>query len=293
VYVYRIKEELAGILAQLSFSENPRYFTGFLGIVSVGGAGNDDLAYAGTAKIITELLADEFNFGEYYFNSVLAAREKDEGRKLNEAELKDLRAQVPKTYREFYRELSPPKTVPIFMNFSETLNDGEVKKAAQKLYQELFGNLPSPELIRIPDEVIQRHRKDYSDSDVDKAQTTNVERNGNAGGGLATRTREESAHLTEQLGTQSEQSNHPGRQGFDNAMKENVKGGIDFNPEKIAFKTQNIGEAINFTIDPAMLQRMQNASGVTPVIISVQPLDNFSKFLGVAPITGDVKPAAL
>jgi hypothetical protein len=56
-------------------------------------------------------------------------------------------------------------------------------------------------------------------------------------------------------------------------------GGIDFNPAKIDLKTKQGGGAIQFNVDPAMLQRMQNASGVTPVIVGVHSLDSLSAFM--------------
>ena len=38
---------------------------------------------------------------------------------------------------------------------------------------------------------------------------------------------------------------------------------------------------IKFNIDPAMLQRLQNAPGFVPVIINIQPTNNLREFLGV------------
>ncbi len=60
-------------------------------------------------------------------------------------------------------------------------------------------------------------------------------------------------------------------------------GGIDLTPGKIALKTRDIGEAIKFNSDPAMLQRLQKASGVTPVIIGIHSLDSLRKFMNVGP----------
>lgn len=62
----------------------------------------------------------------------------------------------------------------------------------------------------------------------------------------------------------------------------NKNGGIDLNPDKIDLKTQNNGEEIKINLDPAMLQRIQNASGVTPVIINIFPLDSLQRFLGMS-----------
>ncbi|MEI8012794.1 MAG: hypothetical protein WCI27_10020 [Candidatus Omnitrophota bacterium] len=44
--------------------------------------------------------------------------------------------------------------------------------------------------------------------------------------------------------------------------------------------TNTHGPAIEFNLDPAMLARLQNASGVSPVIIGVNPLKSLSEFLG-------------
>ena len=66
----------------------------------------------------------------------------------------------------------------------------------------------------------------------------------------------------------------------DDAMKENT-GGIDFNPDKLHVNTQSTGKGIMFNIDPAMLQRIENAPGITPVIINILPLDSLQWFLGI------------
>jgi hypothetical protein len=64
---------------------------------------------------------------------------------------------------------------------------------------------------------------------------------------------------------------------FDNA----AQGGIDLNPSKINLETKDNGGAIKFNLDPAMLQRMQNASGVTPVIVGISSLGSLQQFMGV------------
>jgi len=45
------------------------------------------------------------------------------------------------------------------------------------------------------------------------------------------------------------------------------------------FGDDSIG--IKFHLDPAMLTQLQNAPGLVPVIISVEPLGDLRKFLGV------------
>ena len=64
----------------------------------------------------------------------------------------------------------------------------------------------------------------------------------------------------------------------------NTEGGIDFKPDKIdnAFVAQNNGTGeIKFNIDPAMLQKLQNAPGFVPVIINIQSMTDLRLFLGV------------
>ena len=46
-------------------------------------------------------------------------------------------------------------------------------------------------------------------------------------------------------------------------------------------QTQNTGEGIKFHLDPAQLAQLQNAEGFVPVIISMQPMVNVRKFLGI------------
>ncbi len=60
------------------------------------------------------------------------------------------------------------------------------------------------------------------------------------------------------------------------------KGGIDVNLNNIDFKSQGNGEEIKFDINPVLLARLQNASGVTPVVVGIQPLDSLQQFMGVS-----------
>ncbi len=57
-------------------------------------------------------------------------------------------------------------------------------------------------------------------------------------------------------------------------------GGIDLNADKMNLQTQNAGEDIRFDIDPAMLQKLQDAPGFTPNIISITPMTDLRGFLG-------------
>ncbi len=71
----------------------------------------------------------------------------------------------------------------------------------------------------------------------------------------------------------------------DVAMTGKVKreGGIDFKADKVngAFAVSNSGGGIQFHIDPAMLEQLQNAPGFMPVIINVTPLKDLPAFLGM------------
>ncbi len=68
----------------------------------------------------------------------------------------------------------------------------------------------------------------------------------------------------------------------DNAM---APGGIDLDPARMDMATQDSGEEPGFKIDPAMLRQIQDAAGVTPVIVGIDPLDSLPRFMGVqAPV---------
>ena len=61
-------------------------------------------------------------------------------------------------------------------------------------------------------------------------------------------------------------------------------GGIDFNSHKMNIETQrgsSLQGGIQFHIDPAMLRRWQDAPGLIPVIINIQPLNDLASFLGI------------
>jgi len=58
-------------------------------------------------------------------------------------------------------------------------------------------------------------------------------------------------------------------------------GGINMAPANMDLQIQNAGGAIKFHMDPAMFQRLQNAPGFVPVIISVKPLGDLQRFLGI------------
>ncbi|MBF0595819.1 MAG: methyltransferase domain-containing protein [Candidatus Omnitrophica bacterium] len=59
-------------------------------------------------------------------------------------------------------------------------------------------------------------------------------------------------------------------------------GGIDFNPGRMDMQVQNSGDDINFSFDPAMIQQLQHASGLSPIIIDMQPFNNAQSFFGLS-----------
>jgi hypothetical protein len=72
----------------------------------------------------------------------------------------------------------------------------------------------------------------------------------------------------------------------DRAMAENT-GGIDLNAVDGALSVDGAGAgagtALRFNIDPAMLEKLEAAPGITPVIINIQPLRDVRQFLGIRP----------
>ena len=68
-------------------------------------------------------------------------------------------------------------------------------------------------------------------------------------------------------------------------MQTPSNGGIDFNAGKINLETKvdsrvrGNDKGIQFKIDPAMLQQLQNAPGFVPVIINIQPMNDIKVFL--------------
>ena len=65
------------------------------------------------------------------------------------------------------------------------------------------------------------------------------------------------------------------------------KGGIDLTPNRMDLQTTGSGE-ITFDLDSAMLQQVQNAPGMTPVVINILPLDSLQQFLGVKVVSAQL-----
>ncbi len=68
----------------------------------------------------------------------------------------------------------------------------------------------------------------------------------------------------------------------DLAQSASLKGGIDFNSSKLNLQVQDGGLKIHFQVDPAMVEQIENAAGLTPDIISIQPAADIRPFLGLS-----------
>ncbi|MBF0595756.1 MAG: hypothetical protein HQL22_12430, partial [Candidatus Omnitrophica bacterium] len=61
-----------------------------------------------------------------------------------------------------------------------------------------------------------------------------------------------------------------------------MKGGIDLTRDKIGLHVQGVGDGVQFRFDPAMIRQLQHASGLTPVIVDIQPMTTtVPMFLGL------------
>ena len=67
----------------------------------------------------------------------------------------------------------------------------------------------------------------------------------------------------------------------DFAMRASNTGGIDLTSSFMNLQTQSTEEGIKFHINPAVLQQFQNTTGFVPVIINIQPMNNWRQFLGL------------
>ena len=67
-------------------------------------------------------------------------------------------------------------------------------------------------------------------------------------------------------------------------LKYEAPGGIDLDPAQMNMQVKDAGSGFEFNIDSAMLNRLQNAPGLTPVIIDIHPMTTpLSMFLGLKP----------
>lgn len=67
-----------------------------------------------------------------------------------------------------------------------------------------------------------------------------------------------------------------------NAQSVVAPGGIDLNVNNVNLMITGEAMVKDFSFDPAILKQMQEASGVTPVIMGVSPVNNLADFLGVS-----------
>ncbi len=67
------------------------------------------------------------------------------------------------------------------------------------------------------------------------------------------------------------------------ASADAAHGGIDLNAGTLDLRVQESGDSVRFNLDPAQLQRLQDASGFAPVVTDVHPLESLSQFLGMIP----------
>ena len=58
-------------------------------------------------------------------------------------------------------------------------------------------------------------------------------------------------------------------------------GGIDLNAVDRTLSVDSAGQALRFHIDPAMLEKLEAAPGITPVILNIQPMKDLRQFLGL------------
>lgn len=78
------------------------------------------------------------------------------------------------------------------------------------------------------------------------------------------------------------EQNIVGNEGRGTMDVERDVGGIDFNPQNLDLRTSTSGgSGIDIQIDPAELERLQNAPGFMPMIINIQPLQSLPLFLGL------------
>ena len=70
---------------------------------------------------------------------------------------------------------------------------------------------------------------------------------------------------------------------LDEAAINSKHGGIDLTRDRMGLQVQDDGQSVQFKFDPAMIQQLQNSSGLTPVIIDIQPMTTtVPMFLGLS-----------
>jgi hypothetical protein len=70
--------------------------------------------------------------------------------------------------------------------------------------------------------------------------------------------------------------------GYGEPAFDAATGGIDFTPDRIDLKIQGSQDGMRFKVDPTIFKQLQDAAGLTPVIINIRPITDLKRFLGVA-----------
>ncbi len=67
------------------------------------------------------------------------------------------------------------------------------------------------------------------------------------------------------------------------SKKNDLKGGIDFDPALLNLKVERTGAGMKVTVDPAEIKRIkaEGVSGFTPVIINIAPVKSLLPALGL------------
>ncbi|MBF0522532.1 MAG: hypothetical protein HQL24_05680 [Candidatus Omnitrophica bacterium] len=68
----------------------------------------------------------------------------------------------------------------------------------------------------------------------------------------------------------------------DKAMATQAPGGIDLNPTKMNLQVKGNGNVEFKALSPAALEELKNATGFTPVIINIKPVESLPAFLGLS-----------
>jgi len=82
-------------------------------------------------------------------------------------------------------------------------------------------------------------------------------------------------------------NSNSGRPVGDGETDTAMPGGIDFNPAHVDLDIDRMGgSGFDFEFDPAMIQMIQDAPGLIPIIINISPITNLPMFLGLLDSNG-------
>lgn len=66
------------------------------------------------------------------------------------------------------------------------------------------------------------------------------------------------------------------------SASQTATGGIDLTRDRMNVQINSQGKGVPYTFDPAMIQRLENATGITPTIIDIRPMTmTVQSFMGV------------